>query len=57
MPKAMIITVGTGRNREDIAGAISLSVRRENPEYVLFLTSPQSKQETIPCIDKAVLEK
>jgi len=57
MAKAMIITVGTGRNREDIAGAISLSIKRENPEYVLFLTSPLSKQETIPCIDKAVLEK
>ncbi len=57
MAKAMIITVGTGRNREDIAGAISLSIRRENPDYVLFLTSPQSEQETIPCIDKAVLEK
>lgn len=57
MPKAMIITVGTGCYREDIAGAISLSVRRENPEYVLFLTSPLSEQETIPCIDKVVLEK
>ncbi len=57
MAKAMIITVGTGRNREDIAGAISLSIKRENPDYVLFLTSPLSEQETIPCINKAVLEK
>jgi CRISPR-associated protein (TIGR02710 family) len=40
----------------NIAGAISLSIKRENPEYVLFLTSPQSKQETIPCIEKTVLE-
>lgn len=56
MAKAMIITVGTGRERTDIAVAISLSVRRENPDYVLFLTSPVSERETFPLIDKATLE-
>lgn len=55
MPKAMILTVGTGRNRKDIAGAISLSISRENPDKVIFLTTEKSSKETIPEIDPDVL--
>lgn len=56
MPKAMIISVGTGRSGDDIAGAISLSIRREHPDYILFLASPLSKSQTLPLIDKVALE-
>ncbi len=52
MPKAMIITVGTGRNREDIAGGITFSIKRENPNRIFFLVTPQSKSETLPIIIK-----
>lgn len=56
MAKVMIITVGTGRNREDIAGAIKLSIQRENPDHIYFLTSPQSERETMPYVDNPFLK-
>lgn len=56
MSKAMIITVGTGREGSDIAGAISLAIRREHPDYILFFTSPVSDEKTFPLIDKDVLK-
>ena len=41
MPKAMIISVGTGRDRQDIAKAISFSIKQNNPEYIRFLVSEE----------------
>lgn len=56
MPKAMIIAVGTGRNREDVAGGISFSIKRGNPNRIFFLATPKSKAETLPLIvEKSVL--
>lgn len=46
--KAMLITVGTGRNREDIASAICYSIRNQNPDFVRFLTTGKTKPETMP---------
>jgi len=52
MPKAMIISVGTGRDRQDIAGAILFSIKQNNPEYIRFLVSSVSGKETLPLITK-----
>jgi hypothetical protein len=56
MAKTMLITVGTGRERKDIAGAISLAIQRESPNRVIFLASPLSKEETLPLIEPEVLQ-
>jgi CRISPR-associated protein (TIGR02710 family) len=48
--KLMIITVGTGRNREDIAQAILYSIRQNNPDYIKFLVTEKSQEETMPLI-------
>lgn len=50
MSKAMIITVGTGRDRQDIAGAIRFSIRQQNPDFVRFLVSEISEEQTLPLI-------
>lgn len=50
MKKAMIITVGTGKSGEDIAGAICYSIDRERPDYVLFLKTDLSSKLTMPHI-------
>lgn len=56
MSKTMLLTVGTGRNRTDIAGALSLSISRENPDAVVFLTTEKSSRETVPEFDKNALQ-
>ncbi|MFN3421061.1 MAG: TIGR02710 family CRISPR-associated CARF protein [Armatimonadota bacterium] len=40
MPKGMVITVGVGRGIEH---AIVLSIKNANPDFVVFLVTPQSK--------------
>ncbi|MFN3467231.1 MAG: TIGR02710 family CRISPR-associated CARF protein [Candidatus Brocadiales bacterium] len=51
MPKkAMLITVGTGKDRKDIAQAICLSIREQNPNLVKFITSDKTEKETLPLI-------
>lgn len=50
MPKAMIVTVGTGRDRKDIASAIRYSVMQHNPDFIRFLVSGKSEKETLPHI-------
>lgn len=50
MPKAMIISVGTGRDREDISKAILFSIKQQNPDLIYFLVSDVSEQETLPFI-------
>lgn len=54
MPKAMIITVGTGRNRQDIAGALLFSIREQQPDFVRFLVSEISQKETLPIITQSL---
>ncbi|MGC8971615.1 MAG: TIGR02710 family CRISPR-associated CARF protein [bacterium] len=48
----MFITVGTGRNREDIANAILKSIEIHNPDKVIFFCTYKSKEETIPFIER-----
>lgn len=51
MPKAMIITVGTGtRDAKDLAHGIAFSIRQQNPEFVSFVVTKESKNTTIPYI-------
>lgn len=50
MPKALIITVGTGKERKDIAHAIRFSIKQLSPNYVLFVATTKSKDETLPFI-------
>ena len=52
MNRYMFITVGTGRNREDIASAILKSIKIHNPDKVIFFCTDKSKIETIPFIEK-----
>jgi len=52
MSKSMLITVGIGKNREDVAHGISFSIRQNNPEYIIFITTDKSKQETLPFVLK-----
>lgn len=45
----MVITVGTGPT---VAHGICFSIKRENPEYVLFLGTQESQEKTMPIIKK-----
>lgn len=50
--KILILTVGTGRNRDDIAKALCFSIRRCAPTQVVFLCSHKTASETLPLITK-----
>lgn len=50
MPKAMIMTVGTGRERQDIAKGLTFSIRQHNPDFICFIVSAVSQAETLPLI-------
>ncbi|MCM8765048.1 MAG: TIGR02710 family CRISPR-associated CARF protein [Candidatus Omnitrophica bacterium] len=50
MSKAMIVTVGTGKYRKDIASAICKSIDHHNPEEIIFVCSEKSETETMPYI-------
>jgi len=44
MPKAMIITVGTG---ETVAHGISSAIKHQNPNYIIFVVTEESKRKTL----------
>jgi len=46
--KIFIATVGTGRNREDIAKMLLITIKNSNPDLVYFLVSNRTNEETIP---------
>ncbi|HOF14641.1 MAG TPA: hypothetical protein PLN01_09985, partial [Spirochaetota bacterium] len=48
MKKVMFITVGTGRERTDIAQAIVESIRIQSPDFVVFYCTHKSSNETMP---------
>lgn len=50
MPKGMIINVGTGKERKDIAHAICVSIRNQNPDFVYFMVTKRTLEETYPYI-------
>lgn len=56
MPKALIATVGTGKDNRDIAEALFTSVKGYNPNFTLLLCSSQTVSSTLPLL-KAKLEE
>lgn len=50
MPREMFVTVGTGRDREDIGKALALSIRHHRADRVWFLATLKSQDETLPII-------
>lgn len=54
--KILALTVGTGRNRTDIAQAISFSIQTIQPDRVVFLTSSKTHEETMPHIQAFLKE-
>ena len=50
MKKAMLISVGTGRDGKDIAHAICFSIAQQNPDHIVFLVTDISKKNTMPYI-------
>ncbi len=47
MPKAMIITVGTGPS---VGHGICFSIKQQNPQKIIFLLTHKSKAKTLPSI-------
>lgn len=43
----MIITVGTG---ETVSHGICFSIRQQNPDYIIFVVTKESKEKTLPLI-------
>ncbi|RKX20281.1 MAG: hypothetical protein DRP35_06305, partial [Candidatus Zixiibacteriota bacterium] len=52
MNKIMMLTVGTGRSRDDIAKMLMFSIKNSNPDFVYFLVSQKTLEETIPAFEK-----
>ncbi|MBM4047465.1 MAG: TIGR02710 family CRISPR-associated protein, partial [Planctomycetes bacterium] len=50
MPKALLMTVGTGQTRKDIAQALVFAIRQHNPDHVLFIATAKSQAETLPLV-------
>ncbi|MCS7120772.1 MAG: TIGR02710 family CRISPR-associated CARF protein [Candidatus Bathyarchaeota archaeon] len=53
--KALIISVGTGTRggkdaAESIASAIAYSLKHHNPDKIIFVTSRQSREQTLPVV-------
>ena len=53
----MFITVGTGRDRKDIASAIVKSIRIYKPAGVVFFCTRKSEMETLPEIEKILQQE
>lgn len=49
MKKVMLVTVGTGR-QGDVAHGIAFALRRERPDFVLFIGTEKSLSETLPLV-------
>lgn len=50
--KVLFMTVGTGRDRSDIAAAILFGIRRVRPDRVVFFCSEKTAHETLPLIQE-----
>jgi len=50
----LIMTVGTGRRRSDIAEALLFSIDRHRPNKVVFLCTAKSEKETMPFLAKGL---
>ena len=62
MKKGMIITVGTGIGADkneavkSLAQGIVKSIKSNNPDYIAFFVTEESKRETVPEIEKELLD-
>jgi CRISPR-associated protein (TIGR02710 family) len=50
MAREIFLTVGTGRDRRDIAEALAKSIRHHRPDRTWLLTSIKTEQETVPVL-------
>jgi CRISPR-associated protein (TIGR02710 family) len=50
MPREIFLTVGTGRDREDIGLALVRSIRHHRPDRIWLLVTSKSQVETVPII-------
>ena len=50
MGREIFLTVGTGRDRRDIAEALAKSIRHHRPDRTWLLTSVKTEQETVPIL-------
>jgi CRISPR-associated protein (TIGR02710 family) len=48
--KAMIISVGTGKEGKDIAHGICFSIQQHHPDFLVFLNTERSRKDTMPFI-------
>lgn len=48
--KAMIVSVGTGKEGKDIAHGICFSLQHHHPNFIVFLTTAKSKETTMPFV-------
>jgi CRISPR-associated protein (TIGR02710 family) len=48
------MTVGTGRNRNDIAKALLFSIQQHQPDKTIFLCSSKTAAETLPLLDETL---
>lgn len=46
----MIVSVGTGKEGRDIAHGICFSIQHHNPDFMVFLNTPKSRETTMPYI-------
>lgn len=52
--RTLVMTVGTGRERDDIAKALLFSVRQHRPDRTVFLCSEKTAQETLPLLEDSL---
>jgi len=53
----LIMTVGTGRNRQDIAKALLFSIEKHQPGNIVFFCSTKTVSETIPLLEDSLRTK
>jgi len=53
----LVMTVGTGRNRSDIAVALLFGIGKHNPGRVIFFCSHKTRDETMPLIEPELRKK
>jgi len=46
----LVVTLGTGRDRTDIAQMVEFSFRKNRADRLWVLASPKTQEETLPCV-------
>jgi len=55
--KILVASIGTGRNRQDIASAVLFSMRRHQPDRVICCCSAKTVRETFPLIQEQAADE